>query len=93
MELLRIALVSLVCGALAIFLGRVLLIGLRTGKIAHTDTDSFFDIKKNPLGYWLLVGLFFGLFSTSVYVLARLSYDVIKNRIESLSSLLFQPAP
>ncbi len=79
MELLRIALASLACGALAIFLGRVLLIGLRTGKIAHTDTASFCDRKKNPLGYWLLVGLFSGLFSTSVYVFARVLYDVIKN--------------
>lgn len=41
-----------------IFLGSVIWRGLRTGKIAHSDTRQFADRQKNPLFYWFLVLLF-----------------------------------
>ena len=79
MGLLRLALVSLVCGTFVVFLGRVLLIGLRTGRIAHTNTSTFCEKKKNPLGYWFLVGLFSVLLSAGIYAWAMAAYDVFKN--------------
>jgi len=79
MQLLRLILVSLVCGAFAIFIGRVLVTGLRTGRIAHSDTSSFCEKKNNPLGYWSLVILLSVFFSGSIYIWAKVVYDIYKN--------------
>lgn len=61
MELVRFLLICLVCGGLALFLGRILSSGLRSGRIAHSDSSSFCLREKNPFGYWLLVFLFSGI--------------------------------
>jgi len=79
MELIRLAFTTLLCGGLAVFLARVLLIGLRTGRIAHTDTSSFCEKKKNPFGYWFLVSLFLVLLSASVYIWVKVANDVFKH--------------
>jgi hypothetical protein len=39
--MIRIAIATLVCCGLALFLGYVVAMGLRTGKIRHSDSSSF----------------------------------------------------
>ncbi|MBL1146809.1 MAG: hypothetical protein HND56_09885 [Pseudomonadota bacterium] len=55
MNILAFILISLFLGGLYFFLGRVILDGLKTGKIRHTDSKSLCDKAKNPAGYWLLI--------------------------------------
>jgi hypothetical protein len=78
LSLTRFVVVSLVSGAF-VFSRRVLLNGLRPGRIAHTDASRFCDRRKNSLGYWCLVALFFLFFSSCTYVWIRVTYDVLKN--------------
>ena len=48
-------LISFILGGLYFFLGRIVMNGLKTGKIRHTNSKSLCDKTKNPAGYWLLV--------------------------------------
>ncbi len=78
-ELLGFALGALLWAGLVIFLGRVLVVGLSTGRIAHTDSSSFCDKRKNPFFYWFLVSLFAVFLLSSVYVWVKVAYDVLKH--------------
>jgi hypothetical protein len=58
--MLRLLVVTVVMGALAALLVATIVSGLRSGKVAHTDSASFCDRRKNPIGYWALLALFSG---------------------------------
>ncbi len=79
LELLSLAVGALLWGGLVIFLGRVLLLGLLTGRIAHTDSSSFCDKNKNPFFYWFLVSLFSVFLLASIYVWVKVAYDILKH--------------
>ena len=49
---------ALIYGLLSAYLLRVVYNGLRTGKIAHTDSRQMACRQKQPLLYWFLVVLF-----------------------------------
>lgn len=60
MVTMRAILASLVCGGLAAFLSREILLGVRAGRIRHTDSSTYCVRKKNPISFWALVLLFGG---------------------------------
>jgi hypothetical protein len=67
MQILRLLLVSLVCGTMLWLLLNTLWNGLRTGKMRWRDSTSFCDRNKQPLFYWFLVFIFAGF---SILILA-----------------------
>lgn len=71
MEILRLAVVSIVFGGLAIFLGKVVILGLLSGRIAHSDSESFVDRSTNPVGFWLLVVLFSSFIAMCIFCLGK----------------------
>ena len=54
MQILRLIIVSLVCGGLVWFLSANLISGLRTGKIGHTDSSQICDWRKQPVYFVFL---------------------------------------
>ena len=44
--------------AYVFYLLKVIIRGIRTGKIAHTDSRQFADRSKQPIFFWFLVMLF-----------------------------------
>lgn len=56
--LLRLVLATAVTWPLAVYLARVVLDGLRTGAIRHTDSSKRCRRADNPAGFWALVVLF-----------------------------------
>jgi hypothetical protein len=60
MQILRLILISLICGGLLWLLLSTLWNGLRTGKLRWRDSTSICDRSKQPLLYWFLVTAFSG---------------------------------
>lgn len=58
MEVLRFVFVTIFCFGFILFLLRVMIKGLRSGKITYKDSSSSCDRAKSPLGFWLLVFVF-----------------------------------
>jgi hypothetical protein len=69
--MIRIAIATLVCWGLALFLGYVVAMGLRTGKIRHSDSSSFIVRAKNPAAFWALVVIFLTLVALCLAVWLR----------------------
>ena len=59
---LPLVVASAVCGGLLWLLGRTLLLGLRTGRMPHSDTTQFADRRTAPLFYWFVTLVFALLF-------------------------------
>ena len=76
MNALRLAAVTAICGWLVYLLGGTVVSGLRTGRIAHTDSSSFCKRRENPLGYWFLVVLFSGMALCCIYAWVQVARDV-----------------
>ncbi len=62
MAWLPLVVTSVVCGGLLWLLGRTLLLGLRTGRMPHSDTTQFADRRTSPLFYWFVTLVFVALF-------------------------------
>jgi hypothetical protein len=58
MQIIRLLLVSLICGGLLWLLLSTLWNGLCTGKLRWRDSTSVCDRSKQPLLYWCLVVVF-----------------------------------
>jgi len=62
MTWLPLVVTSVVCGGLLWLLGRTLLLGLRTGRMPHSDTTQIADRRTSPLFYWFVTLVFASLF-------------------------------
>ncbi len=73
--MVRIILVSLVCGALLWLLGRTLVFGLRSGRMPHSDSTSTADRRTSPALFWFLTLVFAAMFVliAAVWVQALMS--------------------
>ncbi len=78
MEWFRLIAVTAICGGLSIFLVRVVFSGLRSGRIAHTDSSSFCKKQENPLGYWTLVILFTATIFGCLFIWGQVAYGTVK---------------
>ena len=58
----RIIVTSLVCGALLWLLGRTLVLGLRSGRMPHSDSTSTADRRTSPALFWFLTLVFTAFF-------------------------------
>ena len=58
--MMRIALATIASWGLILFLGYVVVSGLRTGKLRHSGSSTFVDRSKNAALFWALVTLFLG---------------------------------
>ncbi len=58
----RIIVASIVCGALLWLLGRTLILGLRSGRMPHSDSTSTADRRTSPALFWFLTVVFATLF-------------------------------
>jgi hypothetical protein len=58
--ILRISLATAVAGGLSWFLGKIVIDGIRTGSIRHTDSSKVCRRQEHPFGFWCLVALFTG---------------------------------
>ncbi len=58
----RIIVASIVCGALLWLLGRTLVLGLRSGRMPHSDSTSTADRRTSPALFWFLTVVFATLF-------------------------------
>ncbi len=58
LQILRIIFMTAVVGWLSWFLGKTVIVGIRTGTIRHTDSTRVCRRSSNPIGYWFLVVLF-----------------------------------
>ena len=58
----RIIVTSLVCGALLWLLGRTLVLGLRSGRMPHSDSTSTADRRTSPAPFWFLTLVFIAFF-------------------------------
>ena len=62
MTWLPLVVTSVVCGGLLWLPGRTLLLGLRTGRMHHSDTTQIADRRTSPLAYWFVTVVFVSLF-------------------------------
>jgi hypothetical protein len=73
MDVLRVAFATVWLLGLAVFLGRQVVLGLKTGKIAYSRPRRYCHRSANPVGFWLLMLLFgavaLGLFLAWLHVL------------------------
>jgi hypothetical protein len=54
----RVTVVILAAGGLAIFLIREVVLGIRLGRMRHTDSRSICSRARSPVFFWFLVTLF-----------------------------------
>lgn len=73
----RLLLVSVVCLGLALYLGRVVVSGLGSGTVRHSDSTSVCRKKTNPVGYWALITFFSLVAVGSVLVFGRVAYQIV----------------
>jgi hypothetical protein len=57
-QIIRLVVITVVCLGLALVLLGSLVVGLRTGKMPHTDSTSLCRRSENPAGFWALAVLF-----------------------------------
>lgn len=62
MTFLALAVASVVCLALLWRLGRTLVVGLRSGRMPHTDSARTTDRRTSPIFFWFLTLVFAALF-------------------------------
>ena len=67
MHIIRMILVTIVCGWLVALLCRNVISGLRTGRIHHTNSSSYYYRKNNSIAYWSLVILFLAMIIGASY--------------------------
>ena len=58
--------------AYVVYLAKFIIHGLRTGKIAHTDSRQFADRREQPIFFWFLI-LLFAAFMVAPVVLLYIS--------------------
>ena len=58
MALLRLGLITVICFGLTYSLGREIVLGITTGKIAYSKLRLQCHRTSNPAGFWSLVALF-----------------------------------
>jgi hypothetical protein len=75
MDWLRLLVISAICGGLSMFLGHAVFTGLRSGRIAHTNTSSFCKKQEKPLGYWALVIFFSAIIFGCLFVWGQTVYE------------------
>lgn len=75
MSLLRVVLVTLVCLGLGLYLGRVVIAGLVSGKVAYRDSKSVCARRTNPAGYWSLIVLFAAVTVISFVMWGKVVYE------------------
>ena len=56
--LLRLVFTTAVTWSLAVYLAVVIVKGLRTGRMAHSDSTSFVARAERPVSFWALAILF-----------------------------------
>lgn len=78
MNWFRLIIISVICGWLIIFLGRVVFNGFRSGRIAHTDSSSFCKKQENPLRYWALVVLFSIIIFGCIFAWGQVAHEIIR---------------
>ena len=76
MSALRIVAATLIYGGFVLLLGRTVLSGLRSGRVARTDSSSFCWRRDNPLGYWALIVLFSGMVLGCIFAWVQVMWDV-----------------
>ena len=59
-EIIRIVLLTVILGCLAVFFAKEILGDLRTGSIRYSSADKVCNKRINPSGYWSLVILYSG---------------------------------
>ena len=67
MTVVRLVLISMVCWGFTIYLGREVLLGIKSGIIRHTDSHKTFNRIKEPIKYWIVIFLFTGLVFLALY--------------------------
>jgi len=80
----RLLLALAVCGAFATQMIYTIWVGLKTGKMSHSDSVSYADRRKQPLFFWFLAVLF-GLFALGALFL--LYYVIMTPARETFSGL------
>jgi lipid-A-disaccharide synthase-like uncharacterized protein len=56
--MVRILAVTLIFWSLVFYVGRTLYLGLKSGKMGHSDSSRYASRKTNPVGFWALAILF-----------------------------------
>ena len=86
MHALRLSLVTLVFLGSAYFLGKEIVVGLKTGKIAYSKSGRHCHRLHNPAGFWLLVVLFSGIVLMMFAVWLRVVLPAVAPRQSSNGS-------
>ena len=79
MPLGRLIITVAICGGLAYYLGSVVIKGLASGRIQHSDSSSVCIKSVNPMRYWLLVLLFTVMVLGSVFMVGKTLYEFTAN--------------
>ena len=77
MNLPRILAATILCLGLGLYLTRVVLRGLISGEVRHTDSSRVCRKLSNPLGYWALIVLFSLSAAGLISVWAKVVYESI----------------
>jgi hypothetical protein len=62
MTWVSVVIASIVCGALLWLIGRTLVLGLRSGRMPHSDSTSTADRRTSPALFWFLTLVFIAFF-------------------------------
>lgn len=74
---IRLALVILIAGAFLVFMLRILAMGIKTGKMPHTDSRKVADRQKQPLFFWFLFVLFSVFAAGACAAILKTVWDVL----------------
>jgi hypothetical protein len=66
-SVVRDLLLTALCLGFSAYMAYFVFAGLRSGKVAHSEIESFCERSTNPLGYWALILLFAGFSAMGVY--------------------------
>jgi hypothetical protein len=73
----RLIAVLLIAGALALFLAREVVIGLRSGRIRYADSHRVCVRSERPIAFWLLVAVFSAFSAAALYACLRVLRETL----------------
>jgi hypothetical protein len=75
--MLRLIVVLVTAGGLALFLVREIALGIRSGQIRYVDSQRVCSRAESPMLFWFLVALFLAFSTLALYVCLRVLRETV----------------
>jgi hypothetical protein len=75
--MLRLIVVLVIAGGLALFLAREIALGIRSGRIRYMDSQRVCSRAESPMFFWFLVALFSAFSALALYACFRVVRETV----------------